>query len=879
MIEVRYEQGVHLPQEGLWLDPRGPREFAFISHAHSDHTGRHRETILTEATARLMQNRMGESSGREIVLPFHKPTSFRNFEIELLPAGHVLGSAQSLIHTDAGSLLYTGDFKLREGLSSERAEPARTDTLVMETTYGLPKYLFPPADEVIARVVRFCIEAREDGVTPVLLGYSLGKAQEILSAISGAGLPIMLQGAVHDMTRIYESLGVRFPDYEKFSPSEIGNHVVICPPGATNTIKRIPRRRVASLTGWAMDSGAIFRMQVDAAFPLSDHADYDDLVRYVELVQPQRVLTLHGFAREFARDLRSRGIEAWALTGADQLELPIATAQVPARKKPRVTRTAANGFGAFAVLCEEIAASTGKLAKIRMLSAYLQGLSSNDLPLAATWLTGRAFPQASARPLKLGWAIIRRAVLTVSGLPPSDLQAISRRNNDLGLTTEEALAANTSTSSPSLREIHEFFETVEAARGPVAKTTLLESRLRTLTPRDAKTLVKILTGDLRIGLKEGLVEEAIAAAFDRSSEAVREAHMLLGDLGDTAGRARNNTLRNVELRPFRPVKCMLASPEPTANDIWQRMTSEGESEVWLEDKLDGIRAQLHCSSGRVAIYSRDLREITSTFPEIAAAAKGEFVLDGEITAWRDGRSIGFFELQKRLGRTEGDLFMGDEVPVSFNAFDVLWLDGQSVFREPLTTRREFLGRLRLSPPLQVIPIVHAGSAESIDAAFDAARNRNNEGLIAKSPHSIYAPGRRGLAWIKLKKAFATLDVVVVSVEYGHGKRRDVMSDYTFAIRDESGGLANIGKAYSGLTDAEIYELTERFRRSITRQRGRVYDVKPEVVLEIAFDSIQPSTRHASGLAMRFPRIHRIRTDKTVTDIDTITAARRLADLH
>lgn len=876
MIEVRYEQGVFLPAQGLWLDPRGPREFAFISHAHSDHTGRHRETILTDATARLMRARMGGASGREITLPFRKPARIRNFEIELLPAGHVLGSAQALIRTEAGNLLYTGDFKLREGLSSEGAEPAHAETLIMETTYGLPKYVFPPAEEVIQRVVRFCVEAREDGLTPVLLGYSLGKAQEILFAIAGAGLPIMLQGAVHEMTQIYESMGVRFPGYEKFVPTEIRDHAVICPPGATNTIRKIPHRRVASLTGWAMDPGAIYRMQVDAAFPLSDHADYSDLLRYVELVQPKRVLTLHGFAREFARDLRARGVEAWALTGADQLELPIPGAPPPARRRPPASRNAVDGFGAFSVLCDEIAACTGKLAKIRLLSAYFQSLPEDDLALTATWLTGRAFPQTSARPLKLGWAVIRDSLRAVSGLSPSDLQAISRRNNDLGLTTEEALAHQDVPRSPSLAGIHEFFVQVEAARGPVAKTALLEDRLRGLSARDAKTLVKILTGDLRIGLKEGLVEEAIAAAFDRSSEAVREAHMLLGDLGETAVRAAANTLRDVQLQPFCPIKCMLASPEPAALEVWQRMTEHGETEVWLEDKLDGIRAQLHCSAGRSAIYSRDLREISTTFPEIAAAGiGGEFVLDGEIVAWRDGRPLGFFELQKRLGRTERDLFMSEEVPVTFTAFDLLWMNGRSVFREPLTVRRELLERLELKMPLQVIPIRRATSAEAIDLEFDRARDRNNEGLIAKSPHSSYAPGRRGMAWIKLKKAFATLDVVVVSVEYGHGKRRDVLSDYTFAVRDENGGLANIGKAYSGLTDAEILTLTERFQKSILRQRGRVFDVKPEVVLEIAFDSVQPSKRHASGLAMRFPRIHRIRTDKTVADIDTIETARRL----
>lgn len=886
MIDVRYERGVHLPVEEVWLDPRGPRELAFVSHAHSDHTGRHRETILTEATSRLMRARMGESSGREHVLAYHERRRIRNFEIELLPAGHVLGSAQCLITTDAGTLLYTGDFKLRVGLSSEAAEAAPADTLIMETTFGLPRYAFPPAEKVVADVVKFCLETREDGATPVLLGYSLGKAQEILFAVAAAGMPIRLHGSVWAMSEVYRSMGVTFPPYEKYVAGAEGDYVLICPPSVAGSsmLKKIKPRRVAVLTGWAMDGGAAHRYQVDAAFPLSDHADYPDLLRYVEMVRPKRVLTLHGFAREFARDLRARGVEAWALTAADQLEFAL-SAPATAITAPReilVPVAAEHGFSGFSDVCEKIATSTGKLAKVRLLAEYFTRLDDAELSLAATWLTGRAFPQAAARPLQLGGAIIRRALLVASGLSPSDLQAISRRHNDAGLTAEEALAANIGGESMSLPAVHAFFTQIEQARGPLAKGALLEDWLRRLSANDSKTLVKILTGDLRIGLKEGLVEDAVAAAFSREPESVREAHMLLGDLGGTALRAKSGTLDGIELEPFRPVKCMLASPEPDGESVWDRMTADGETEVWVEDKLDGIRAQLHCAGGEAAIYSRDLRAVTKTFPEIAEAALrtgAEFVLDGEIVAWRDGKPLSFFELQRRLGRVERDLFMETEVPVTFTAFDLLWIGGRSVFRESLVERRKRLEALLLLAPLQTLPIARARSAEEVEMAFLHARGRNNEGLIVKAPGSRYAPGRRGLAWVKLKKAFATLDVVVTAVEYGHGKRKGVLSDYTFAVRDEtSDRLLNIGKAYSGLTDAEIAAFTERFLGMIVRQRGRVFDVRPEVVLEVAFDSIQPSARHASGLALRFPRIHRIREDKSAAEIDTVASARRLAGI-
>jgi Cft2 family RNA processing exonuclease len=321
MIEVRTERGVHLPEIDLWLDPQGPRDRAFVSHAHSDHTGRHREAILTAGTSRLMRERLGVAKGREHILGWREHLRFPDFEVELLPAGHVLGSAQCLVTTEAGTLLQTGDFKLRASFCAEPIAPARADVLVMETTFGLPRYVFPPDDEVLAGVARFCVETLDTGATPVLLAYSLGKAQEILAALATTALPVCLHEAVWKMTRAYEELGATFPAYALCEDAPPAGSVLICPPNARTLLERIPRRRVAVLSGWAMDPHTIHRMRADAAFPLSDHAGYDDLMRYVELVQPRRVLTHHGFAREFASDLRRRGIEAWSLGGVDQLEL------------------------------------------------------------------------------------------------------------------------------------------------------------------------------------------------------------------------------------------------------------------------------------------------------------------------------------------------------------------------------------------------------------------------------------------------------------------------------------------------------------------------------------------------------------------------------
>ncbi len=415
-----------------------------------------------------------------------------------------------------------------------------------------------------------------------------------------------------------------------------------------------------------------------------------------------------------------------------------------------------------------------------------------------------------------------------------------------------------------------------------------------MSPREGEYVVKILTGDLRIGLREGLVEEAIAKAFDVPLEEVREANMLSGDIGQTALLASRKELHRAELSLFRPIKCMLATPQPTAEAVWERFAGATDTDrtaalsmratVYLEDKFDGIRAQLHRAAQRVEIFSRDLRRITSQFPELADQARNfqeELIIDGEIIAFQEDRRLTFFDLQRRLGRTSDgtDLFAraAADVPVAFVIFDLLWLNGQSLVKTPLRERRRHLDGLRLPSQFQIARVIPAHSAAEIEQTFQQARQRLNEGLMIKDPESFYLPGTRGMFWFKLKKELATLDVVVVAAELGHGKRNNVLSDYTFAVRDEvTGDFLPIGKAYSGLTDAEIAELTEHFKQNTIADHGRYRTVKPDVVLEVAFNSIQPSTRHASGLALRFPRIKAIRRDKNVDSIDTLQYARELA---
>ncbi|MBS0662403.1 MAG: MBL fold metallo-hydrolase [Verrucomicrobia bacterium] len=319
--EVHHRKGLWLPQIGWWLDAQARAERSFVSHAHSDHIARHKEVLCSPATARLLHARL---PGRRAVttLPFGRPHPLEfGVTATLHPAGHILGSSQILLaHEEHGTLLYTGDFKLRPGLAAEPCATPAAETLIMETTFGLPRYVFPPETETIGRIIAFCQEAVAGGMTPVLLCYSLGKSQEVLRALASAHLPVMLHSETFRLTEICGQLGLAFPAYRAFDADWLPGHVVICPPFATGLLGRIPAPRTAAITGWALDAGATYRLRCDAAFPLSDHAGFDDLIRFVEQVRPKRVLTLHGFAREFAQTLRERGWDALAIGQGNQLE-------------------------------------------------------------------------------------------------------------------------------------------------------------------------------------------------------------------------------------------------------------------------------------------------------------------------------------------------------------------------------------------------------------------------------------------------------------------------------------------------------------------------------------------------------------------------------
>lgn len=555
---------------------------------------------------------------------------------------------------------------------------------------------------------------------------------------------------------------------------------------------------------------------------------------------------------------------------------------------------AANSLERFAETAAAVSATTKKLEKAALLGEYFQKLADNDLARAARYFAGQQFALSDARTTNVGGSILSEALCMATGSSPESLGPRYARWGDGGDVAFEVFCEAKPDNQPSLTlaETESLLARLSATRGKKAKTVLLTAALSRATPLEAKYLVKLLSRDLRIGLREGLVEDAIARAFKQPLAEVSLANMLRGDIGEAAVRARAGALQNVEMRLFHPLKSMLATPASDLADIARTMPGE----FFVEDKFDGIRAQAHVQDGRVAIFSRTLDEISIRFPELhapLAELPTDVIMDGEIITARGEEILPFSDLQKRLGRKTVGATLLASTPVVFVAWDLLYATGRVLINDPLEARRAELeelisgsgtahdseqvsfGTLRLSQAKRF------SEAAALDDEFAAARARGNEGLMIKDPSSFYKPGRRGREWLKLKRALATLDVVVTTVELGHGKRRSVLSDYTFAVRrsEKDGELLNIGKAYSGLTDAEIAEMTDWFRSHTIQEfaHGRVRVVEPRIVLEVTFDRVQPSNRHKGGYALRFPRIVRLRPDKNVEDIDTLEAVRRLAE--
>jgi DNA ligase-1 len=546
----------------------------------------------------------------------------------------------------------------------------------------------------------------------------------------------------------------------------------------------------------------------------------------------------------------------------------------------------------FAATAELVASHPAKLEKIALLAEYFRSLDDADLLAAARFFSGTPFAANDQRTLSVGGRTIVEVARRVWRFDDSELGAAYRATGDLG----EALGRLVRAPHDAMlfrdrltpASLYELFGEIAAASGKHSnkrRAAVLERILRACDePLVATYVIKIITGDLRVGLREGLVLDAVARAFDHAPEAVRRGAMASGDIGSVALAAKHGTLSDLRVDYGAPLGFMLATPV-----AYGEAYKDLSGAVWhIEDKYDGIRAQAHVRAGTVRIFSRRLNDVTASYPEIAAALASlpqDAILDGEIVATRDGRVLPFRVLQARLQRKTLDETLMRDVPIAYVIFDLLAIGDELLLDEPLAARRERLAALLPSIEYLVRAPFEVGAettAADVNARFEAARARGNEGLMLKRADAPYLPGRRGKWWLKLKRELSTLDAVVVAVEWGHGKRAGVLSDYTFAVRGDDGTLQTIGKAYSGLTDVEIAELTpwfldHRLPAEHQREKARASEIPVEakIVLEVAFDVIQESDLHESGFSLRFPRIVRIREDKPPGEIDTLARVREI----
>jgi DNA ligase 1 len=543
-------------------------------------------------------------------------------------------------------------------------------------------------------------------------------------------------------------------------------------------------------------------------------------------------------------------------------------------------------FIEFANLCDQVSSTRSKLAKVDFVSKYFLRLNEKDLRIASTFLAGRIFPPGSdSGEANVGYSILWGTFSEFIGADESAMSGFYMKHGDLGSAAEEALIAKNTISEASsgmlfkkdldLQEVYSAFLELARTTGKGSqdrkRQVLNRLFLSMRSPVEAKYLIRILAGEMRIGLVEGLVEESIAKAFSSTLDQVRNARLVTGDVGLVSTLAKKGKLAEAGIKLFRPTGFMLAESGQSPEDLHSRFNGKT---AYAEYKYDGIRAQIHASNEQVRIFSRNSEDITAFFPEIVSSILrlrlDRVILDGEIVAFDQERPLPFQALQRRLRKIKRS---NSDAPVRYFAFDVLYSE-RPIIERPLSDRTNLLHSLKFQDNLAFSNQRVVSTVEDIASAFGESKSLGYEGLVLKDSSSPYAPGKRGMSWVKLKKELDTLDVVIVAAEYGHGKRAGVISDYTFAVQDHS-KLKVVGKAYSGLTDQEIAEMTAKLKEITLVDSGYRRTVKPLIVLEVAFDAIQKSDRHDSGFALRFPRIKRIRTDKSVSEIDTIEKVEKI----
>jgi DNA ligase-1 len=533
---------------------------------------------------------------------------------------------------------------------------------------------------------------------------------------------------------------------------------------------------------------------------------------------------------------------------------------------------------------EQVRGTSSKLEKIALVAELLQKTPSETLPLVCYLLRGRVFPEYSAQELHLGWSSIWGAIRAVTHVSEEDLTAAYNQFGDLGSAVELIFGERPMSSVPLVKEpltVEECYNalvkiaTLSGKASARRKKAILMGLLNQSSPKEAKFIVKTITGEMRYGFKEGLLEEAIAHAFSIDLEVLRKAYMLRSDIGDVARIAKEQpeTLSTLSIVLGRALRPMLAETAENLEEGFKRF-----DKALFEFKYDGARLSIHKNRRKVFIFTREAIEVSTSLPELVADIKKlphSFIVDCEIIPFEHSPKA-FQELIKRLRRRHRVEEFARKIPVRLYVFDLLYLDGTSLIDTPLIERRKLLSTvIQPTERIELANCIMTKSSARARIMFREALDLGFEGLMIKNPQSRYIPGKRGIEWLKLKPEAETLDLVVVAVEYGHGKRASQLSDYTFAMRDREGNLAPLAKAYCGLKNRELEEMTLYFKGIAREQHGRTLVVEPKVVVEVKFGEIQKSSLYEAGYALRFPRIKRIRWDLSIDEIDSIETVEKI----
>jgi DNA ligase-1 len=540
-------------------------------------------------------------------------------------------------------------------------------------------------------------------------------------------------------------------------------------------------------------------------------------------------------------------------------------------------------FRALAELCEKFEATRKRLLMISLATEFLKILEPQEIEPAVSMILGRPLPKWSAQTLDVSWATLSEIIKRVTGARWEVFSEAFSKTGDIGSATKAVFDGTRVKRQTvllekalTIAEVRRSFEVIAGTVGSGSrekKERLIETLLGSASPVEAKYLIKVFIGEMRTGFHEGLMEQAVAEAFQVPLETIQETTMMLGDVGEVAATIKLEGLAGlskISFRAFRPVSLMLAQ---MANDVADALREHG-GKTAFEYKYDGARVQIHKLGDEVRIFSRRLTDVTESLPETVEIARenidaNEAIVEGEIIAVDDhARPIPFQHLMRRFRRVHSIREMGERIPVHLYLFDILFVDGENLISLPYLRRRSLLAeRVGKIPLTKQLVTDSLGEAEQL---LGEAMDAGHEGLMTKRLDSPYTPGKRGKHWLKIKPVLEPLDLVIVAAEYGYGRRHGWLSDYYLAARDaETGDFVELGKTFKGLTDAEILEMTRRLKElTIREQRGKVV-VLPKIVVEVAYNEIQKSPKYKCGMALRFARITRIRDDKAAEEADTI----------